>query len=318
MEIVVTGSLAYDYLMRFPGSFRENIKPEAMQQISLSFLVEEMTKHWGGVGGNIAFTMAKLGVKPHLMATVGRDFGEYRTWLEQAGVNTDTVRQHDDLFTASFFCNTDNENNQLASFYSGAMSRAKEYSLAELSFTPDIVLVSPNDPQAMSNYTNECRANGWRFMYDPSQQISWMDGDTIRHDMQGAYGMIVNQYECMLIGEKASITVDDLKSNVELLVITHGKEGSEIFHHGERLWVPVFPTDNIVDPTGAGDAYRAGFLAGVLHDLPLDIAGKMGSLSAVYALENIGPQNPDFDVHSFITRFRTEYDDGGQLDVLLA
>jgi adenosine kinase len=316
MEIVVTGSIAYDYLMRFPGSFRQNIKPESMKQISLSFLVEEMTKHWGGVGGNIAFTMAKLGVRPHLMATVGRDFGEYRQWLEAAGVNTDTVRQHDDVFTASFFCNTDTENNQLASFYSGAMAKARDYALADLPFTPDLVIISPNDPAAMTNYTNECRARGLRFVYDPSQQIAWMDGDTIRHDMEGAYAMVVNQYESMLIADKAGLTIDDLRQMVELLVITHGKEGSEIFHNGDQQWVPVYPTDNIVDPTGAGDAFRAGFLTGIVRGLPLDLAGKMGSLSAVYALENVGPQNPQFTLDNFITRFRLEYDDQGKLEVL--
>lgn len=317
MEIVVTGSIAYDYLMRFPGSFRENIKPEAMQQISLSFLVEDMSKHWGGVGGNIAFTLAKLGIQPHLMGTVGRDFGEYRTWLENAGVNTDTVQQHDDVYTASFFCNTDLENNQLASFYSGAMSRARDYHLTQLAFAPDLVLVSPNDPLAMSQYCQQCRDNGWRFVYDPSQQIAWMDGPTLRRDMEGAHVMIVNQYESMLIGEKSGLTVDDLRRAVDLLVITHGREGSEIFSNGDSVFVPVFPTDKIVDPTGAGDAYRAGFIAGLLHNLPLELTGMMGSLSAVYALENVGPQNPHFDLAAFIARYRTQHDDHGQLDILL-
>jgi len=317
MNIVVTGSIAYDYLMRFPGSFRQNIKPESMNQISLSFLVEDMTRHWGGTAGNIAFTLAKLGIRPYLMGTVGRDFGEYRVWLEAVGVRTETVRQFDDLFTASFFCNTDSENNQLASFYSGAMARARDYHLSELPFIPDLVIVSPNDPQAMSNYAEECRQHSWRFVYDPSQQIARMDGDTIRRDMEGAYLMVVNQYESMLIKEKAGLSVEDLRRVVELLVITHGKEGSEIFTNGEHIFVPVFPTEKIADPTGAGDAYRAGLLAGILHDIPLDIAGIMGSLSAVYALENVGPQNPNFSLQEFIQRFRTLYDDRGHLDRLL-
>jgi adenosine kinase len=317
MNIVVTGSIAYDYLMRFPGSFRQNIKPESMNQISLSFLVEDMTRHWGGTGGNIAFTLAKLGIRPYLMGTVGRDFGEYRAWLEAAGVRTETVRQYDDLFTASFFCNTDRENNQLASFYSGAMSRSRDYHLSELPFQPDLVLISPNDPQAMTNYTEQCRKNGWRFVYDPSQQIAWMDGETIRRDMEGAYLMVVNQYESMLIKEKAGLSVEDLRRAVDLLVITHGKEGSEIFTNGDSIFVPVFPTDKIVDPTGAGDAYRAGLLAGLLHNMPLDLAGMMGSLSAVYALENVGPQNPNFSLPEFIARFRSLYDDRGHLDRLL-
>jgi adenosine kinase len=252
------------------------------------------------------------------MATVGRDFPDYRRWLEDAGVDTQTIRQHDEVFTASFFCNTDNENNQLSSFYSGAMALARNYPLSDLNFAPDLVVVSPNDPYAMTNYTNECREKGYRFMYDPSQQLAWMDGETIRHGLQGAFAMVVNQYESDLIEKKAGISVQELRKTVELLVITHGKEGSEIFFNGDSTFVPVFPTDTIIDPTGAGDAYRAGFITGWAKGLSLELSGAMGSLSAVYALENVGPQNPNLTAHDFVQRFRTLHDDGGKLDFMLA
>lgn len=318
MDIVVTGSIAYDYLMRFPGSFREHIITESLQQVSLSFLVDEMTKHWGGVAANIAFNMAKLGLKPRLMGTAGRDFPDYQQWLESIGVDTSAVQQHDDLFTASFFCNTDEENNQIASFYGGAMARASQYNLADMpgNTSPDLVVVSPNDPQAMTNLSQECRDKGLRFVYDPSQQIARMDGKTLKQDMQGAYLMVVNTYEATMIEQKTGMNVDDLRATIDLLVITHGGEGSKIYTNGDIIDVPAFTPQQILDPTGAGDAYRAGFITGLVHDFPLQLSGAIGALCATYVLEHIGPQQDNFTLESFIKRFREQQDDEGLLDQL--
>jgi adenosine kinase len=318
MDIVVTGSIAYDYLMRFPGSFREHLITESLQQVSLSFLVEDMTKHRGGVAANIAFHMAKLGATPRLMGTVGRDFRDYREWLEAAGVDTSTVQVHDDVFTASFFCNTDEENNQIASFYSGAMAKAASYQLADMPGrkTPDWVIISPNDPRAMENLAEECRERNLRFVYDPSQQIARMDGDTLRRSMTGAYLMIINQYESNMVMQKTGLSLSDLREMIDLLVITHGADGSEIYTNGDIIQVDAFPPESIVDPTGAGDAYRAGFITGLSKGLPLDLCGAMGALCATYVLEHIGTQRHSFTVSEFIARFRTHYDDEGQLDML--
>lgn len=320
MDIVVTGSIAFDYLMRFPGSFREHILTEALEQVSLSFLVEEMTKHWGGTAANIAFHMAQLGMRPRLMGTVGRDFPDYRRWLEAVGVDTSTVRQHDGVFTASFFCNTDDENNQIASFYSGAMALAKDYALAEAlnGTTPDWVVISPNDPVAMRNLAEECRQMGLRFVYDPSQQIARSDGESLERGMQQADLLIVNQYESVLITQKTGMTMDDLRRTVKLLVITQGEDGSDIYANGDTVHVPAFAPTSIQDPTGAGDAYRAGFLTGLAKNLPLELCGAVGALCATYVLEHIGPQSRSYTPQQFIERFRRLYDDGGQLDVLLA
>jgi len=319
MDVIVTGSIAFDYLMRFPGSFREHIHTEALEQISLSFLVEDMTRHWGGVAANIAYTMAKLGLRPRLMGTAGRDFGDYRDWLQRAGVDTSTVRQHDHVFTASFFCNTDDENNQLASFYSGAMAYAREYPLAEIVETPpDMVIISPNDPQAMANLSAECRQRGWRFVYDPSQQIARMDGETLRRDMDGAYMMVVNQYEAHMISDKTGLSLDDLRHMIDLLIITNGKNGSTVYENGSVSQVPAFEPDHLLDPTGAGDAYRAGLITGLMHDLPVALAAAMGALSATYALEHIGPQGHDYTPETFIQRFRQLQDDQGKLDILMS
>ncbi|MCL4247567.1 MAG: carbohydrate kinase family protein [Anaerolineae bacterium] len=316
-EIVITGSIAYDYLMRFPGRFTEYLIPEQLHQVSLSFLVEDMTKHWGGVAANIAYTMALLGTRPKLMGTVGRDFSDYRQWLEQVGVDCSTVREIPEVFTASFFVNTDLDNNQIASFYGGAMSRARDYKLADVyEGTPDLVVISPNDPIAMINLAQECRERGIRFVYDPSQQVPRLDGASLRAGMEGAYLMTVNGYESELICEKTGMKLDDLRREIDVLIITRGRHGSEIYTGGDIVHIPAFPPKAIKDPTGGGDAYRAGLFCGLLYDLPIEIAGQMGSLCATYVLENTGTQSHRFNIDEFITRYRSHFDDASKLDRL--
>ncbi|MFW5691373.1 MAG: carbohydrate kinase family protein, partial [Chloroflexota bacterium] len=230
MQIIATGSIAYDYLMRFPGKFTEHLLAEHLHQVSLSFLVDEMSKHWGGVAANIAYSMALLGLRPRLMGTAGRDFAEYRRWLESVGVDCSTVRVIEDVFTASFFCNTDIENNQIASFYAGAMGLAGDYTLADARVSnPDLVIVSPNDPRAMTNLIEECRTKGYRFIYDPSQQVPRLSGEELSRDMRGAHAMIVNAYEAEVIGQKTGMSLDAIRQQVDILVITHGPRGSTIY-----------------------------------------------------------------------------------------
>lgn len=318
MDIIVTGSIAYDYLMRFPGRFTDYFIHDQLHQVSLSFLVDEMSKHWGGVAANIAFNMALLGLRPKLMGTVGRDFPDYREWLENVGVDTSTVRQIDEVFTASFFVNTDLDNNQIASFYGGAMAFAKEYSLADAyTSKPDLVVISPNDPDAMMNLTRECRERGIHFVYDPSQQVPRLSGEDLRESMQGAFAMIVNAYEVEIICSKTNQTLEDLRRAIEILVVTHGKNGSNIYTNGDIIQVPAFPTDHIKDPTGAGDAYRAGLLCGIALGWSLKLSAQVGALCATYVLEQTGTQNHHFTISDFVTRFRSEFDDEGALDTLL-
>jgi adenosine kinase len=322
MDIIATGSIAYDYLMRFPGKFTEHLLAEHLQHVSLSFLVDEMTRHWGGVAANIAYTMALLGMEPKLMGTAGRDFPDYRQWLEKHGVDCSTVRQIDEVFTASFFCNTDSENNQIASFYTGAMRHARDYALSEAySGHPDLVVVSPNDPGAMTNLTQECRDREIRFIYDPSQQVPRLSGEELAHDMAGAYAMIVNQYEAQVISQKTGKSLDQLRDEVDVLVITNGAKGSTVYDNRdaqpETLMVEAFPANDILDPTGGGDAFRAGFIYGLINDWSLDVAAQMGSLCATYAIEHVGTQSHHFTPHEFTTRYRRQYDDNGLLDQLL-
>lgn len=321
MDIIATGSIAYDYLMRFPGKFTDHLIAEQLHQVSLSFLVDEMTKHWGGVAANIAYTMALLGMKPKLMGTAGRDFPSYQEWLERHGVDCSTVRQLDDVFTASFFCNTDTENNQIASFYAGAMGKAADFTLADaFDGQPDMVIISPNDPKAMSQLSQECRDRGFKFIYDPSQQVPRLSGEELAHDMTGAYAMIVNGYEAEVISQKTGKSLDQLRAELAILVITHGKKGSTVYdnRNGDMkvTEVAAFPAVNR-DPTGGGDAFRAGFVYGLMNDIPLDVAAQIGSLCASYAIENIGTQAHHFTPRAFVERFRTEYDDEGLLDNLI-
>jgi adenosine kinase len=318
MDIIVTGSIAYDYLMRFPGKFTDHLIDDQLHQVSLSFLVDDMTKHWGGVAANIAYSLALLNLRPRLMGTAGRDFSDFRAWLESAGVDTSTVRQIDDVFTASFFVTTDLENNQIASFYTGAMAYARNYRLADVfDGQPDLVIISPNDPVAMTNIAQECREQSIRFIYDPSQQVPRLDGEELRRDMEGAYAMIVNAYETEIICKKTGLTAEDLRHIVKYLVVTRGKHGSKIYTDGETIDVPAFPVIEIKDPTGGGDAFRAGFIYGLVNNWPLKLAGLVGGLCASYTLEQVGTQNHRFTIPEFVARFRSYHDDEGILDTLL-
>ncbi|MCA0452815.1 MAG: carbohydrate kinase family protein [Chloroflexi bacterium] len=319
MDIIVTGSIAYDYLMRFPGRFNEYFIDGQMHQVSLSFLVDEMTKHWGGIGANISYTLGLLGHRAKLMGTVGRDFGDYRVRLESVGIDTSGVREHADVFTASYFANTDLENNTISSFYSGAMAFSKDFTIAEAypNLKPDMVIISPSDPLAMTYLTKECRERDIPFIYDPSQQIPRLTGEELLSDMQGAYAMVVNAYEAEIICKKTNQSLEDLKRRLELLIITQGKNGSHVYQKGELTQVPAFGCKEIKDPTGAGDAFRGGLLRGLAAGWPITLCAMVGSLCASYVLENVGTQTHHFTIPEFIERFRSEHDDQGQLDSLL-
>jgi adenosine kinase len=277
-----------------------------------------MTKHWGGNAANIAYNAALLGLTPNLMGTVGRDFADYRTWLESIGINIDAVRQIDEVFTASFFANTDLDNNQISSFYSGAMAYAKEFSIADVyAGDPDLVVISPNDTKAMSNLVHECRERSIPFVYDPSQQIARLSGEDLADGMHGAYALVVNAYEAEIIQQKTDLSIAKLQQEVEILVITQGENGLDIYHQGDKTSLPAFPVANVIDPTGAGDAFRGGLLRGLASGWPLHIAGLTGALCAAYNLEQVGTQNHSFTIAEFAERFRSHADDQGLLDTLL-
>lgn len=316
MKIILTGSVAYDYLMTFPGVFKEQILPERLESISLSFLVDSMERQRGGVAPNIGYTLAMLGEKPILMATVGEDFKEYRDWLESKGVNTSFAKIIPGVFTASFFATTDQANAQIASFYPGAMAFAAEQSLKTLQEKPDLVVVSPNDPKAMMNFAAECRELNIPYLFDPSQQVLRLTGDEILRDMNGAHFLFVNDYESGLIIKKTGLDLDQILRIVDIVVVTRGEKGTSIYANGKEISVPIIPPQKIIDPTGVGDAFRGGFLAGYSNGWSWEMCGKMGALAATYCLEKKGTQNHNFTKDEFISRFREHFEDGGLLDNL--
>ena len=319
MDIILTGSVAFDYLMRFPGYFREHILPDKLESISLSFLVESMTIRRGGVAPNIAYTLALLGEHPRLMATVGEDFEDYRAWLESKGVNTSGTRVIPGELTASFFANTDRANAQIASFYPGAMSHAEQLSFRDLDGAPpDLAVISPNDPGAMNRYVGECQDMRIPYIYDPSQQLVRLDERHVRNGIEGALALFVNDYEFGLVQKMTGMKVSDILFRVGFMVVTCGERGAIIYTQEEEVHVPVVPTEQIIDPTGVGDAFRGGFLTGYSHGWDFETCGRMGVLAATFCLENLGPQGQNYTRQAFVTRFRQHFDDQGKLDALLS
>jgi adenosine kinase len=308
MNIIVTGSIAFDYLMSFPGRFTEHLMPEHVQRVSLSFLVDSMDKRRGGCGPNIAYTLALLGERPRLMATAGQDFPEYRQWLEAAGVDTSLVLEVPGKFTASFFCSTDTENNQIASFYTGAMANASELSFRATG-PCDMAIVSPNDPAAMLQYTDECRTLGIPFIFDPGQQCARMNGSELRDGIVGAAIVVCNDYELELIRQKTEMGEAEILGEAGILVVTRGEHGCTILTTGDRIDVPAVTPHRIVDPTGVGDAFRAGFMKGLALDASLETCGRLGSVAATYALEHLGGSNHAFTWEEFVGRYEENFGD---------
>ncbi|MCD6344878.1 MAG: carbohydrate kinase family protein [Anaerolineae bacterium] len=304
MNIVITGSIAYDYLMSFPGNFLEHVKPDKLQKLSLSFLVDEMRRQRGGCAANIAFSLGLLGERPRVMGTVGQDFGEYRAWLEAHGVDTAAIVTIPDVFTASFFATTDQKQNQIASFYTGAMAHARELSFHDLDRPVDLTIISPNDPEAMLKYPAECKELGIPYIYDPSQQIVRMSGDDLRAGVEGADILIVNDYEFEMLKERAEMTADEIRAAVtRAVIVTRGEQGSVIWA-GEEIAVPAVPPEQVLDPTGVGDAFRAGLIKGLALGMSWETAGRIGSLAATYVLETHGPQAHHYTLEEFVARYR--------------
>ena len=316
--IVVTGSIAYDYLMKFPGYFRDHIIPDKLESISLSFLVDSMVKQRGGVAPNIAYTLALLGDHPAVFGTVGEDFEDYRAKLDKAGVDTRFARVIPGKFTASFFANTDLSNAQICSFYTGAMAHATELSLRELAGeTIDLVIISPNDPRAMDQYAAECQELGLPYLYDPGQQVVRASGTELRRGVEGAHFLFVNEYEFELLQKHTEMSAEEILASVKVVVVTLGAKGADIHTEGRLVHVPVVPPLQILDPTGVGDAFRGGFLRGWQLGLDWQTCGQMGALAATYCLEQQGTQKHAYTPAEFVQRYRENFDDQGQLERLI-
>lgn len=308
MTIAVSGSIATDHLMRFPGRFADQLIADQLQHISLSFLVDDLVVRRGGVGGNIAFAMGVLGGSPLLVGAVGADFGEYRDWLERHGVDCGGVRVSQSAHTARFVCTTDEDMAQIASFYPGAMSEARDISLAALPAGVDLVLIGANDPAAMAHHTDQCRELGLPFAADPSQQLARLSGAEARGLIGGAEYLFTNEYEWALLLQKTELTEREVADQIGLRVTTLGAKGVEMVDRdGNFVRVGVVPERAKVDPTGVGDAFRAGFLTGRSAGLTLERSAQLGSLVAVLVLETVGTQEWTLDRDDAVTRLAEAY-----------
>lgn len=297
--------------MRFPGKFSEQLLADHLQKVSLSFLVDDLVMKRGGVAGNMAFAMGVLGGSPTLVGAVGADFDDYRQWLTSHGVNCDSVLVSETAYTARFVCTTDEDMAQIASFYPGAMSEAGKIKLADVvkqAGSPDLVIIGANDPEAMFLYTEECRALGLAFAADPSQQLARLSGEEIRKLIDGATYLFTNDYEWDLLLQKSGWSEAEVMSQIQMRITTLGEKGVDLVgRDGTFIHVDVLPETHKEDPTGIGDAFRAGFLSGRDAGLSLERAAQLASLVATLVLEAPGPQEWTWDKDAAVARLSDAY-----------
>ena len=319
MSLLVTGSIATDHLMTFAGKFSDSLVVDQLDKISLSFLVEDLEVRRGGCAANIAFGLGCLGLRPVLVGAVGEDFVDYRSWLERHHVDCDSVHVSESKHTARFVCTNDSTMAQIASFYPGAMSEARDIELAPVEKRiggVDYVLVGPNDPEAMLRHTEECRDRGYPFIADPSQQLAFGDGDMIRQLIDGAAILFANEYEAALIEKKTGWSADEVLARVGTSVVTLGAAGVRVERKGEEpIVVPAVPEIEKVEPTGVGDAFRAGFIAALEWGLGLERAAQLGCLLAVYVVEKVGTQEYTLSNAGFVKRFADAYGEDAAAEI---
>lgn len=311
MRIALTGSIATDHLMTYKGRFADSLVVDQLDKIALSFLVEDLEIHRGGVAANIAFGMANLGQQPILVGAAGEDFADYRSWLERHGVDCESVHISETRHTARFVCTTDDQMAQIATFYAGAMSEARDIELGPIAARVgglDLAVISSNDPEAMLRHTQECRTRKIPFAADPSQQLAFMNGESIRELIDGATYLFANEYEAALTEQKTGWSSDEIATRVQTRVITKGKDGALIATRGEPLIeVKVAAELRKADPTGVGDAFRAGFLTGLAWGLGHERSAQIGSMLAAYVVETVGTQEYELGRRRFLERFTEAY-----------
>ena len=319
MAILITGSIATDHLMTFPGNFVDSLVAEKLDKVSLSFLVDQLEVRRGGVAPNIAFGMGCLGLKPVLVGAVGPDFADYESWLARHGVDTSGVHVSETAHTARFICTTDAEQNQIATFYAGAMSEARNIELKpiiEAAGSADVVLIGANDPLAMQRHTDECRFRGYPFAADPSQQLARMSGEEVKPLIEGAQYLFTNEYESALIEQKTGWSAADIADMVQVRITTLGPNGSRIERRGQAaVHVPIAEEERKSDPTGVGDAFRAGFLSGQAWGLSDERSAQVGSLLASYVIETVGTQEYELAQQHFLQRLGRTYGDNAAAEV---
>ena len=304
MQVIVTGSLGYDYIMDFPGRFADRIMPDKIHKISLGFLVDKLTKQFGGTGANIAYTLKLLGLEPLLLACAGNDYAPYRKHFKNHGIATRGISIHPDESTSIYFVTTDQDDNQIGSFYVGAMKYAKDLRLPD---NTNFVIIAPTDPIAMNKYVKECQSRKLPYLYDPAFQIATFSAKELKEGIEGAAILIGNDYEIALTEDRIGISHEELLIMTPVVITTLGGKGSIIETRKESIHIKHAKPKNTSDPTGAGDAYRAGFLAGYLRKFDLTTCGQMGSVAAVYTVEKYGTQTHTFTQKEFCKRYEENF-----------
>jgi adenosine kinase len=316
MSVLVTGSVAVDYIMIYPDHFKDHFIGDKLDKLSVAFHVPEMSKQFGGTGANIAYNLRRLGIDPILLATVGQDFGPYGDWMDRVGVGRDHLLVLDDEYTASCFITTDVSNNQIISFHPGAMDRAHEARITRATGSFDVGIVSPNGKQAMIDHARDLKERGARYVMDPGQGIPILDAPELLTSLDDASVYIVNEYEWELTRAKTGLDEDGIAERVGALIITRGEQGSLLRRGGreagvrmevDRLDVAPVKAEQVVDPTGCGDAYRAGLLYALANDLSLEAGVRLGSLMGSLKVAQQGPQSIELDLAAIRARYQAEY-----------
>lgn len=303
--ITVTGSLAFDHIMDFPGKFSDHIMPDKIHQINLSFLVNTLSKQKGGTAGNIAYNLGLLKTPVGILGIAGVDFAEYAQFLAQTGVDISTVQLAQNNLTSSAFIMTDKVDNQITAFYPGAMEYATQLSLENIK--TDFAVISPNNPQAMVKLTQQCQQRKIPYMLDPGMQLPTLSEGDLREMLNGATILIGNDYEISLLKEKLLLDDQQLLNQVKILITTLGEKGSLVQTKDQNVTVTAAKAAAVVDPTGAGDAFRAGFLAGFTKDLDLKVCAQIGAVAACYTVEKYGTTNHTFSLEEFKTRYEQNF-----------
>ena len=306
MPILVCGSLAYDTIMVFPDRFRNHILPDRIHLLNVSFMVPEMRREFGGTGGNIAYNLKLLGEEPHLMATVGHDFGPYAQRLENLGVDAAHVRVLDDHFTAQAFITTDVDDNQITAFHPGAMLESHRNRVADANGVK-LGIVAPDGRQGMVEHARDLAAAGIPFVFDPGQGLPMFSGPDLLQLMQGARALAVNDYEAGIVQEKTGRSPGDLARTLGAVIVTRGAEGSTVHTGGREIAVPAVKPDAVVDPTGCGDAYRAGILYGMARDWGWEKSARLAALMGSIKIAHRGGQNHRPSRDEIARRFRDAF-----------
>lgn len=309
MAIYLTGSLAYDRIMNFAGLFSNSILPESLENLSVSFFIHNLTERYGGVAGNVAYTLALLDEKPLIVAAAGKDFDQYANTLQKMGLSTEGITIIHDQLTASAYIFTDEKNNQITAFHAAALAFPASYTFPNMNTGQDIAHIGATNPQDMREHALLYAEKGVPYIFDPSQQLPVLTDEYLREAIDGAYLVMGNKYEITLMAKRLEFTVEELANRCQRgVIMTHGEHGSTIFEKGEvPLSIQAVGIQEVQDPTGAGDSYRAGVIKGLLADLPLEVCCRLGATCAAYCIEQKGSQTHTFTLDSFSQRYENTF-----------